>query len=129
MALTMETLVQRLKQHKQLTEEWDTEKEMLNNQLSVLIAKKAAIDLCRKEMTERIESMQQLLGQDLNVAEATAPENDGGESAEAGATDAADGGDDDGDAPAPASSGGAKPKKRIRGKGRGKKKPVRDSFS
>lgn len=129
MFFTMETLVQRLEQNKKLKEGWETEKRQLESQLSYLFAKKVAIDLCRKDMIDRINNMQYILGYGSNTLEDSNIKINNTEFTKVNNAEVIEG-DDDGEEPAQIESIARKTKKtRGCGKSRGKKRVLHDIFS
>ena len=71
----MSSIVERVRLHQQKSEAWEAEKAALQEQLSILIGQKAAIDLCRSDMENHIKQMQRQLGLPVQIALPTvAPE-------------------------------------------------------
>jgi hypothetical protein len=66
--LSPDDFIQRVRLHQQRQSEWQSEKRALQRELSVLIGRKAAMDLCKLELQERICSIQLSLGLPPDVA-------------------------------------------------------------
>ncbi|OHS96784.1 striatin [Tritrichomonas foetus] len=63
---SIQELLQLAKSHNEKKEAWDKERDVLQKELSVLLGKKAAWDLCRRDLEEQIYNLHSSLGISLN---------------------------------------------------------------
>ena len=72
----MSSIVERVRLHQKKREEWEAEKALLKEKLSVLRGQAAAIELCRADMESRIKSMQKALGLPIQISLPTTPKEE-----------------------------------------------------